>query len=84
MLTRVGDRLVRVDCAFSGTNVVVELLGYRLHCSKSQLRGDAGRLNALLAAGRQPYQFTDEQVVEDSEYVGATVHAALAPNCMSA
>jgi len=84
VLTKVGDRLVRVDCAFAGSNVVVEMLGYRFHCSKSQLRRDAERLNALVAAGAQPYQFTYEQVVEDPAYVVATVETALALKSRSA
>ena len=31
VLTRAGDKLVRVDCLYPGTKVVVELLGYRFH-----------------------------------------------------
>ena len=73
VLTAARDRLVRVDCRFPGTNVVVELLGYRFHSSKPQLRHDAERLNALVAAGAAPYQFTYEQVVEDPAYVVTTV-----------
>ena len=58
VLTRAGDRLVRVDCHFPGTRVVVELLGYRFHRTKSQITSDAGRTNALLRDGDLPYQFT--------------------------
>jgi hypothetical protein len=62
VLTRAGDRLVRVDCLYAGTNVVVELLGYRFHRSPGQLRRDAERLNALLLDGYAPYQFTYGQI----------------------
>jgi hypothetical protein len=58
VLSRAQDRLVRVDCRFPGTPVVVELLGYRWHRSRAQLDRDAARYNALLADGYLPYQFT--------------------------
>jgi hypothetical protein len=77
MLTKAGDRLVRVDCRFPGTNVVVELLGYRYHRTKQQLARDAERLNALVLDGFAPYQFTYEQVVDAAETVIATVNVAL-------
>ena len=58
---------------------MVELLGYRFH-SWNQLRHDAERLNALVAAGAAPYQFTYEQVVEDPlGYLVTTLREALAP-----
>lgn len=64
VLTKAGDRLVRVDCYFPGTPVVVELLGYRFHASSAQLTRDAARLNALMLDGYAPYQFTYAQVTE--------------------
>lgn len=77
VLTRAGDRLVRVDLQFAGTTVVVELLGYRFHRSKAQMANDAARLNALLAEGLAPYQFTYEQAVDDAAGLIATLRAAL-------
>lgn len=77
VLARRGTRLVRVDCRFADTPVVVELLGYRFHRSPQQLRTDAERANRLLLAGFLPYQFTYLQVVEEPEMVVATVAAAL-------
>jgi hypothetical protein len=47
VLSRAGDHLVRVDCYFPGTNVVVELLGYRYHRTVARMSRDAARLNAL-------------------------------------
>lgn len=78
VLTRAGDRLVRVDCRFTGTPVVVELLGYQWHRSRSQMARDAQRLNALVAAGFAPYQFTYGQVVGEPEWVIAETRTALA------
>ena len=63
VLARAGSRLVRVDCRFPGTNIVVELLGYRFHRTKAQLARDAERLNALILGGFAPFQFTYDQVV---------------------
>ena len=77
VLSKAQDRLVRVDCRFPGTNVVVELLGYRFHRSKSQMAGDASRYNALLARGYLPYQFTYGQIVSEQDYVVATTRSAL-------
>ena len=77
VLTKAGDRLVRVDCRFPGTPVVVELLGYRWHRTKAQMARDAERLNALVLDGFTPFQFTYDQVVTESPTVLATVHLAL-------
>jgi len=77
VLARSGDRLVRVDCFFPGTNVVVELLGYRFHRSRRDMERDAARANALLARGLEPYQFTYGHVVADPTYVVTTTEAAL-------
>ena len=77
VLTRAGDRLVRVDFRFANTPVVVEVLGYQSHRSKAQLRRDADRMNALLADGLQPYQFSYEHVVDAPADVVVTTAAAL-------
>ncbi len=77
VLSRAGDRLVRVDCRFPRTNVVVELLGYRFHRTRGQMASDATRFNALLADGYAPYQFTYGQIVSEADYVVATTRAAL-------
>jgi hypothetical protein len=77
VLSRAGDRLVRVDCRFPGTNVVVELLGYRFHRTRGQMASDATRFNALLADGYAPYQFTYGQIVSEADYVVGTTRAAL-------
>ena len=68
-LTRARDKLVRVDCFFEGTDVVVELLGYRWHRTKEQIARDADRFNQLQLDGFRPFQFTYGQVVDDPEYV---------------
>jgi len=77
VLTKAGDRLVRVDCRFPHSPVVVELLGYRYHRTKQQMARDAERLNALVLDGFSPFQFTYDQVVSHSEHVLATVRLAL-------
>jgi hypothetical protein len=77
VVSRAGDRLVRVDCRFPGTRVVIELLGYRWHRTKDQLARDAERTNAMVLAGLAPFQFTDDQVTLEPERVAADTHAAL-------
>jgi very-short-patch-repair endonuclease len=79
VLTRTGDRLVRVDFRFLGSPVVVEVLGYRWHRTKEQLRRDTERTNALLADGFRPYQFTYEHVATSPSEVVITLRAALTP-----
>lgn len=58
VLARRGTHLVRVDCHFPGTRVVVELLGYTFHRTVQQMSVDAERLNALQRAGYLVLQFT--------------------------
>jgi hypothetical protein len=77
VLSKAGDRLVRVDCRFPGTRIVVELLGYRHHRTVTQMRRDAERLNALVLDGFTPYQFTYDQVVNSSQSVCGTLRSAL-------
>jgi hypothetical protein len=77
VLARRGERVVRVDCRFPGTDVVVELLGYRFHRSAHQMQIDAQRSNALLLEGFRPFQFTYVDVVEHMPTVLSTVAGAL-------
>ncbi len=77
ILSEAQDRLVRVDCHFAGTNVVVELLGYRFHRSSGQMSRDAVRMNALVADGYHPVQFTYAHVVAEPTYVIDATRTAL-------
>lgn len=77
VLSRAGDRLVRVDFVFPGTTVVVEVLGYTYHRTQEHLRRDTERLNALVGDGFRPYQFTYELIVDQPDHVTDTVRTAL-------
>lgn len=77
VLTSAGGRLVRVDFRFPGTPVVVEVLGYRFHRTKEQLRRDTERMNALLRDGLLPYQFSYDQIVGEPASVIEATSAAL-------
>jgi hypothetical protein len=77
VLSRAGDRLVRVDFHFPATPVVIEVLGYRYHRTATQMTRDAERTNALLSSGYVPFQFTYAQVVADPATVMSTVSSAL-------
>jgi hypothetical protein len=78
VLARTRDRVVRVDCRFPGTRVIVELLGYRWHRTTEQLARDAERMNALVLDGLLPMQFSYDQVTRDPEWVIAQTREALA------
>jgi len=78
VLSRTKDRLVRVDCHYPGTLVVVELLGYRWHRIPAQLRRDVERMNALVLDGFVPLQFTTAQLIEEPGQIFATIRVALA------
>ncbi len=71
-------RVIRVDFRFPGSRVVVETLGYEWHRTKEQMSRDAARLNALIADGFRPYQFTYDQVIGHPVEVMDQVAAALA------
>jgi len=78
VLTKALDKLVRVDFRYPGTNVVVEVLGYRFHRDPSQLRRDTERVSALVVDGYRPLQFTYEHLVESPQWVVETVRRLLA------
>ncbi len=81
VLTRAGDKLVRVDFRFPGTPVVVEVLGYHSHRTREHLQRDTQRLNALITDGFRPYQFTYADVVDQPRDVIDQSRRALAPFC---
>jgi hypothetical protein len=71
------SKLIRVDCRFPGSPVVVELLGYEFHRSRLQLDIDSARLNQLLLDGFVPLQLTYTMVVADPAACLAAVRSAL-------
>jgi hypothetical protein len=77
VLARAGGHLVRVDCRFPDSNVVVELLGYRWHRTTEQMARDAERMNALVISGFVPLQFTYDQVTTRPAEVVAHTRMAL-------
>lgn len=79
VIGRRGDTLIRVDCRFPGTPVVVELLGYRFHRSTQQMRVDAERMNRMVLDGLAPLQFTYLDVTTAEDGIVRTVTEALAP-----
>jgi hypothetical protein len=79
VLTRAGDKLVRVDFRFAQTPVVVEVLGYHSHRTRQHLQRDTQRLNALITDGFRPYQFTYVDVIERPDDVVHQTRLALAP-----
>jgi very-short-patch-repair endonuclease len=72
------NKVIRVDCRFPGTNVVVELLGYSFHRSVMEMHNDAERVNRMILDGLRPMQFTYTAVAGDSTTMMATIREALA------
>jgi len=72
-----AKKLIRVDCRFSGTNVVVELLGYQWHRTPMQMQADAERLNRLQLDGFLAMQFTYHDVVTRAPMMLASLEEAL-------
>ena len=70
-------RLIRVDCRFPGTNVVVELLGYRFHRTVMEMQNDAERMNRMILDGMHPLQFTYIDVASESTTMMASIREAL-------
>jgi hypothetical protein len=77
---RAKDRLVRVDCRFPHTMLIVEVLGYRWHRGdRAQFNRDAERVNALSLQGYVVLQFTYDHVVAEPDWVVSQVRAGLQP-----
>ena len=67
-LTTARDRLVRVDCRFPGTPLVIEVLGYSFHRTRSQMQRDAERMNQLVLDGFVVLQFTYLDVTDEPDW----------------
>jgi hypothetical protein len=77
VLSRAGDRLVRVDCFFRDADLVVEVLGYRWHRTELQMSIDARRANQLMLEGKRMLQFTYKQIVETPRQTTKVLRTAL-------
>jgi hypothetical protein len=78
VLGRRASAVIRVDCRFPDTTVVVELLGYGFHRTVMQMQTDAQRMNRLTLDGFTVLQFTYADVTTDPSGVVAVVTEALA------
>ena len=76
-----NGRLIRVDCHFPGTNVVVELLGYQFHRTVMQMQNDAERMNRMILDGLHPLQCTYIDVAGESPTMITSLREALAVPC---
>ena len=75
---RRDHRVARVDFRFPSTNVVVEVTGRLGHASDAERAKDARRRNDLQLSGQQVIEFTTAHVIDDPDYVIATLrHAGL-------
>jgi len=75
---RHGSRLLgRVDAAWPGSQVAVEIDGHLFHATRRQRAKDAERENAIKLAGWQLLRFTTDQVWERPQWVALVVGRAL-------
>ena len=72
-----GRWVGRVDFAWPGAMLVVEVDGFAFHSGRAEYRRDRRRVNALQAAGWVVLRFSWEDVVQDPGYVVASVAAGL-------
>lgn len=75
---RTDKRPIRVDCQYPGTNLTVELLGYKWHRSRAAMSNDSERMLAMNLKGDLVVQFTYDHLALDVDYVVRSVRAALA------
>ena len=71
------NKIIRVDCRFPGTNVIIELLGYEHHRTRMQMENDAERLNRLQLDGFAAMQFTYHHVVSKAPVMIETLRELL-------
>jgi hypothetical protein len=71
---RLGGRTCRIDLAYPGSKLAIELDGWEFHRTRSAFDDDRRRANALVAQGWTPLRFTARS--RDAEIV-ACVGAAL-------
>ena len=77
------SKLIRVDCRFPDTNVIVELLGYEHHRTPMQMQNDSERVNRLQLDGFAAMQFTYNHVVTRSPVMIETLYELLPPRAAS-
>ena len=70
---RDGVRAIRVDFEYVDHGLVIEVSGKRGHSSDSDRRKDIQRRNELTARGKKVLEFTTAHVLEDPDYVIATI-----------
>jgi hypothetical protein len=71
-----GVGVARVDFEFTTYPIVVEVGGRRGYLSREERQRQERRRNALQLAGRTIYFFTRDDVMDDPDYVIATLFAA--------
>jgi len=70
---RSGERVARVDFTFPLTRTIVEVSGRLGHTSDRDRQRDARRRNHLQLLGNHVIEFTTADVIDDPEYVLATL-----------
>jgi very-short-patch-repair endonuclease len=76
-IERCGTFVGRVDFAYPGTRILVEVSGHTYHSSRQALAADAARRNELQLAGYRVLEFTYDDVVIRPGAVVAVLRTAL-------
>jgi very-short-patch-repair endonuclease len=74
---RLDDRLVRIDVAFPGARLAVEVDGRAFHSTADRFQGDRTRQNGLVAAGWRVLRFTWADLIERPGQVIARILSML-------
>lgn len=72
-----GRFVARVDFTYEPDDLIIEVLGYAFHRTRTQLEADTRRANRLQLQGKRVLQFSYDQIVRDPASVLDTVHQAL-------
>jgi very-short-patch-repair endonuclease len=75
---RIGQRVVRIDVAFPGSKVAIEVDGRAFHSSGSRFQGDRTRQNLIVGVGWRVLRFTWEDLTERPDRVVELILAMLA------
>jgi hypothetical protein len=70
----------RVDFAYPGPRVAIEIDGYRFHTDREVFQDDRWRQNGLVGGGWRILRFTWHDVIRRPDYVATTVRRLLEPS----
>lgn len=73
-----GRLVARLDFAYPGSKVAIEVEGYRWHSGRQAFERDLARRSRLAALGWRVVHVTSRRLLDEPEHIAAEVRAALA------